>query len=118
VAGHVLDAVDLLSYVTLHDLQRDFVVHQSKSYDSRKCHSALVKAFRGRYSKLYTETPNGPPYLRRFMVHHLIKGGMTPEALALLIDPDWITHRLVAKDPVWEIVRDYDLALADKGDTP
>jgi len=100
------------SYVTLHDLQRDFVVWQSK--DNRRSHSALVEAFRDRYHKLYAEEANDP-YLRRFMIHHLVGAGMTAEALALLIDPDWITHRLVAKDPVWEIIRDYDLGLADRG---
>jgi hypothetical protein len=100
------------SYVTLHDLQRDFVVHQSKYNDNRKWHSAWVAAFRERYGKLYTDAPDCPSYLRRFMVHHLVKADMTDEALALLIDPDWITHRLVAKDLVWEIINDYDLGLA------
>jgi hypothetical protein len=104
------------SYVTLHDLQRDFVVCQSKG--NRRSHSALVEAFRDRYHKLYVDRPNYPSYLRRFMIHHLVGAGMTAEALALLIDPDWITHRLSAKDPVWEIIRDYDLGLEDKGDAP
>ena len=104
------------SYVTLHDLQRDFIICQSK--DNRKRHAALVEAFRDRYGKLYADGPNYPSYLRRFMVHHLVGADMTAEALALLIDPDWITHRLVAKDPVWEIIRDYDLGLTDKGGAP
>ena len=43
---------------------------------------------------------------------------MMEEALALLIDPDWIAHRLVVKDPMREIIRDYDLALAYKGGAP
>jgi hypothetical protein len=30
---------------------------------------------------------------------------MMADAFALLTDPDWITHRLVAKAPVWEIIR-------------
>jgi hypothetical protein len=108
------NAEESSSYVTLHDLQRDFVVHQSKSNENRKCHSALVEAFRDRYRKLYTDVPNCPSYLRRFMVHHLVKADMIEEALALLIDPDWISHRLAAKDPVWEIIRDYDLGLSSQ----
>jgi hypothetical protein len=52
------------------------------------------------------------------MVRYLIKAAMMSDAFALLIDPDWITHRLVARDPVREIIRDYDLGLADKGDAP
>jgi hypothetical protein len=112
---HRNDEEPLLSFVTLHDLQRDFIVCQSNSNDNRKRHSSLVEAFRDRYGKLYVEGPKDPSYLRRFMVHHLLGAGMTAEALALLIDPDWITHRLVAKDPAWEIIRDYDLGLADKG---
>src|SRR5262249_18503547 len=79
-----------LSYVTLHDLQRDFVVHESKSNDNPKCHSTWIKAFRERYGKLYIEGTNSPPYLRRFMILHLVKAGITAEALELLIDPDWI----------------------------
>jgi hypothetical protein len=108
----------LSSYVTLHDLQRDFVVHQSKSHDHRKCHSAWANAFRDRYGngKFYGEGPT-PPYLRQFMVYHLVKAGMNSEMLDLLVDPDWISHRLLAKDRVREIIRDFDLGLADQGGT-
>jgi WD40 repeat protein len=125
--GHLDDAALLTfhwstepssSYVTFHDLQRDFVVCQSDSNDRLESHSALVQVFRDRYGKLYAEGPNnGPSYLRRFMVYHLLGAKMTTEVFTLLIDPDWITHRLVAKDPVREIVRDYDLALAHKDGT-
>jgi hypothetical protein len=56
--------------------------------------------------------------MRQFMIHHLVGAGMMAEMFALLIDPDWITHRLAAKDPLWEIIRDYDLGLEDKGGAP
>ena len=63
----------LLSYVTLHDLQRDFIVCQSN--DNRKRHAAIVETFRDRYGKLYAEGADYPSYLRRFMVYHLLRGG-------------------------------------------
>jgi NB-ARC domain/Trypsin-like peptidase domain/APAF-1 helical domain len=100
-------------YVTLHDLQRDFVVCLCK--EPRKSHAALVEAFRNRHRKLYLEGPGDADYFRRFMIYHLLGAAMTAEALALLIDPDWIGHRLDAKDPVWEIIGDYDLGLAGTG---
>jgi hypothetical protein len=101
-------------YVTLHDLQRDFVVCLCK--DPRKSHAALVKTFLNRHRKFYLEGTGHSDYLRRFMVYHLIGGGMRAEVFALLIDPDWIGHRLAAKDPVWEVIRDYDLGLAATGE--
>jgi hypothetical protein len=106
-----------LPYVTLHALQRDFAVCKAENIE--ESHAALVKTFRDRYGhgKFYAEEPDYPSYLRRFMVHHLLKAGMTTEALELLVDPDWITHRLLVKDPVWEITRDYDLGLGDAGGT-
>jgi hypothetical protein len=108
-------------YVTLHDLQRDFVVCKAEERgETGESHAALIKAFRDRYGhgKLYAEEPNYPSYLRRFMILHLLKAGMATEALELLIDPDWIAHRLRVQDPVWEIIRDYDLGLADTGGPP
>ena len=106
------------SYVTFHDIQRDFAVSLRK--DWRESHASFIRALRRRNKdSLYALDPvQNDDYLRRFAVHHLVGAGMLDELFALLIDPDWIGHRLASKDPVWEIIADYDLGLAQPDAMP
>ncbi len=100
------------STVTQHDLQRDFVMALNK--DPSADHRALMEGLRARLGGVLFadwDRPGGE-YFRRFLVHHLIRAGMSDEMFELLIDPDWIAHRLRAKDQVFELIADYDRALA------
>ena len=105
------DSSPARSGISLHDIQRDFV--RRLGGDARANHAAVVQAFCARHNgRLYAaEDEGGSDYLRRFMVHHLIGAGMAEDLFELLIDPHWIGHRLNAKDPVLELVGDYDRAL-------
>jgi hypothetical protein len=106
------------SYVTFHDIQRDFAVSLRKDWHAS--HASFIKALRKRNKdSLYALDPvQNDEYLRRFAVRHLAGAGMLDELFALLIDPDWIGHRLASKDPVWEIIADYDLGLAQPDPLP
>lgn len=98
--------------MTQHDLQRDFVMALNK--DPSADHRALMEGLRARLGGVLFadwDRPGGE-YFRRFLVHHLIRAGMSDEMFELLIDPDWIAHRLRAKDQVFELIADYDRALA------
>jgi hypothetical protein len=100
------------AYVTLHDLQRDFVV--GSATDLRTSHARFVDAYRQRFGKsLYDANEKSNfGYFRKFMTHHLLGAGLIEDALGLLIDPEWLAHRLAAKDQVWEIISDYDRGIA------
>jgi hypothetical protein len=101
-------------YITLHDLQRDFVVCSVK--DLQASHACFVDAYRNRFGEsLYDASgKSNAGYFRKFMIHHLIGAGLIEDALGLLIDPKWLAHRLAAKDPIWEIISDYDRGIAAK----
>jgi hypothetical protein len=99
-------------YVTLHDLQRDFAVCLAQ--DLRASHARFVDAYRKRFGGSFYDA-NGRSnmkYFRKFMIHHLLGAGLIEEALTLLIDPDWLAHRLAAKDQILEIIGDYDRGIA------
>ena len=100
------------STVTMHDLQRDFVSALNKAPAAD--HRALVDGLKTRLGGAYFADGDKPgsEYFRRFVVHHLIGAGMSDELFELLIDPDWIAHRLRAKDQVFDLIADYDRALA------
>jgi hypothetical protein len=103
------------STITLHDLQHDFVVFLNKSPD--RDHIALVDGLKLRFGgALFGDVDiPGRDYFRRFIVYHLIGAGASEALFDLLIDPDWIAHRLKAKDQVLEVIADYDRALDGKG---
>lgn len=100
------------STVTQHELQRDFVItlNEEPSAD----HRALMERLRVRLGGAFFADGDRPggEYFRRFIVHHLVGAGMSDELFDLLIDPDWIAHRLRAKDQVFELIADYDRAIA------
>jgi hypothetical protein len=101
------------SSVTLHDLQRDFVSFLNKSPSAD--HRALVEGIKTRFCGRFFADGDAPggDYFRRFMVHHMIGAGMREELFELLVDPDWIAHRLRAKDQVFDLIADYDRALGE-----
>ena len=99
------------SYVTLHDLQRDFVtcLNENPAVDHRTLMQYVKARFGGR---LFGEgVAPGGDYFRQFLVHHLVGAEMKYELFELLVDPDWIAHRLMAKDQVFDLIADYDRAL-------
>jgi hypothetical protein len=100
--------------VTMHDLQRDFVtfLNRTPEADHRALLDGLTIRFGGRLF-VDDERP-GADYFRRFMVHHMIGAGRDDELFDMLIDPDWIEHRLRAGDQVFDLIADYDRALASE----
>jgi hypothetical protein len=97
--------------VTLHDLQRDFVrfLNPTPAAD----HRVFVAGLKARLGGAYFAAGDRPggDYFRRFIVHHLIGAEMQEALFQLVIEPDWIAHRLRAKDQVFDLIADYDRAL-------
>ena len=96
----------------MHDLLHDFVRALNK--EPAADHRALVQGLKARFGGAYFSDGDRPGsgYFRRFIVHHLIGARMNEELFALLIEPDWIAHRLRAKDQVFDLIADYDRGLA------
>ncbi|MCK1642500.1 trypsin-like peptidase domain-containing protein [Bradyrhizobium sp. 157] len=111
---HVDDANPERSTVTMHDLQRDFVSFLNKvpELDHRTLVEGLEKRFGGRL--FANDDRPGGDYFRRFMVHHLIGAARHDDLFDMLIDPDWIEHRLRGGDQVFHLIADYDRALASE----
>jgi hypothetical protein len=109
---HVDSASPDRSTITMHDVQRDFVRALNKAPAAD--HRALVEGLKTRLGGVYFADGDRPwnEYFRRFIVHHLIGAGMNEELFELLMDPDWIAHRLRAKDQVFDLIADYDRALS------
>ena len=105
------------STITMHDLQHDFVTFLNESPEHDHC--ALVDGLKSQFGGvLYGDGDiPGHDYFRRFIVHHLIGAGANEVLFDLLIDPDWIAHRLKAKDQVFELIADYDRAIRRKDRT-
>lgn len=100
--------------VTMHDLQRDFVRFSNKM--SETDHQRLLEGLETRFGgRLFADGDRpGGDYFRRFMVHHLIGAGRQDDLFELLINPNWIEHRLRAGDQVFDLIADYDRALASE----
>src|SRR6185312_17315241 len=91
------------STITMHDLQRDFVRFLNKTPETD--HRALVAGLEARFSgHLFADCDRpGGGYFRRFMVHHLIGASRHDDLFDMLVDPDWIEHRLRAGDQVFDL---------------
>jgi hypothetical protein len=103
--------------ITMHDLQRDFVrfLNKSPEIDHRALIDGLEIWFGGR---LFADSDRpGAEYFRRFLVHHFIGAGRSDDLFDVLTDPGWIEHRLRAGDQVFDLIADYDRALASEQGT-
>jgi hypothetical protein len=114
LALHIDADDDRRSTITMHDLQWDFVRSQNTQpvNDHRALVTGLEEEFGG--SLFADDERPGGDYFRRFIVHHLIGAGRQDDLFDMLVDPDWIEHRLRAGDQVFDLIADYDRAIASE----
>ncbi|HVR58102.1 MAG TPA: NB-ARC domain-containing protein [Pseudolabrys sp.] len=103
------------STITMHDLQRDFVRYLNKTPETD--HRAMVGELEARFGgRLFADNDlPGADYFRRFMVLHLIGAARQDDLFDMLINPDWIEHRLRSGDQVFDLIADYDRAISSEG---
>ncbi|MCK5015146.1 MAG: TIR domain-containing protein, partial [Candidatus Omnitrophica bacterium] len=97
-------------FVTLHDLQHDYL--RAIKGDQNKFHVELLEAYQKKCKDGWSTGPNDG-YFFEHLSYHLVEARRKEELRQLLFDFDWIWAKLAATD-VNSLITDYDFLPEDR----
>jgi WD40 repeat protein len=98
---------DEANHISLHDLQMDYLYHETSSSDMGLLHNQLLRSYEARCSNGWPTGPNDGYFVER-VGHHLALAGRAAELRQLLLDYRWIERKVMAAS-VGSLMSDYDL---------
>jgi WD40 repeat protein len=98
--------------IRLHDVIRRYLADDTDAGRSQQLHGELVEAYRATCGGVWSSSV-ADGYFHRFLPYHLAAAGHGAELRELLLDPSWMTAKLIHAD-IADVLDDYRRYSSDR----